>query len=185
MIPASFQKERLTLTQSFLDITIYGELSYVNGQCRQNSPTQTKDIDEGALELQHTCSQSTDPIGGEKAISRDFESNSSREGLHEQACTNSGITTSQTQFPGNLDKTRGSAFAGCALRLVDLREHSIGWLRYKSGSETCYQTGTKVDGGLHRIRHCGLVKSAVDGFRNLLVHYELGHCIWDPEVEYN
>lgn len=99
---------------------------------------------------------------------------------HEETGTNTAVRTTETELLGDLDQTAGGSLSGKALGLVDLREHSVGGLRDKSGGETGNKTRSEVDGGLHTRGKSVLVDTVVDGLSDLLEHDELGHGVRDP-----
>jgi hypothetical protein len=99
---------------------------------------------------------------------------------HEQSSTDTSEGSTETKLLSDLDQTAGGSLSWKALGLVDLAEHSVGWLRHDSGSHTGNQTGAQVNGGLGWSRRGALVDTLVDGLGDLLVDDELGHGIWNP-----
>jgi hypothetical protein len=108
------------------------------------------------------------------------ELTSSQSTNHEETSRKTAEAATKTKLLRDLDESAGGALTWETLGLVDLAEHSIGGLRDDSGGETGDQAGAKVDSGVHGVGRSGLVdKVLVDGFGDLFVDNELGHCVWD------
>lgn len=113
-------------------------------------------------------------------ITVDGELSSGQGSDHEQTGANAGVRALEAELLGDLDQAGGGALSGCALGLVDLGKHGVGWLGDDGGGETGDQTGTEVDTSLGTVGEGGLVDLTVDSLDDLLVHDELGHGVWDP-----
>ena len=113
-------------------------------------------------------------------ITVDGELSSGQGSDHEQTGANAGVRATEAELLGNLDQAGGGSLSRCALGLVDLREHGVGWLGDEGGGETGDETGSEVDTGLGAVGEGGAVDGLVDGLNDLLVHDELGHGVWDP-----
>lgn len=113
-------------------------------------------------------------------ITVDGELSSGQGSDHEQTGANAGVRALKTELLGDLDQAGGGALSRCALGLVDLGKHGVGWLGDEGGGETGDETGSEVDTGLGAVGESGAVDLLVDGLNDLLVHDELGHGVWDP-----
>lgn len=112
-------------------------------------------------------------------VAVDGELTSSESANHEETSANTSIATTEAKLLSNLEQTACCAFAGEALSLVDLREHSIRGLGDDGGGETSDETGAEVDSRVHSWGSGLLVNLAVDCLGDLLVDDELGHGVRD------